>query len=122
MNDATLLYRQIPPEHVQNGRVTSLAFRPMPKDEQKLSMYDGDKLSPRAAHRHFIEHKCRSIGVLGVTVLECKIKELPVLPDYETHPYHVLVDFSGKSTNQVKRMAEYLKEMAIARGWLYKRF
>lgn len=32
----TLLYRQIPDIHVQNGHVSSLAFTPMPKDLKKI--------------------------------------------------------------------------------------
>ena len=119
MNENTLLYRQIPPEHVQNGRVTSLAFRPMPKDEQKLSVYDGDKLSPEEAYHHFTERKCRSVGILGVSVHECNMENLPVNEDYETHPFHVLIDFSGKTGNQIKKASEHIKEKAISRGWLY---
>lgn len=119
MNDNTLLYRQISPEHVQNGRVTSLAFRPMPKDEKKLSVYDGDKLSPEESYNHFVGCKCRSVGVLGVEKQECIEEGLHVLEDYETHPYHVLIDFSGKTNNQVRRAAEHLKEKAITRDWLY---
>ena len=42
MTPDTLLLRQIHPSFMQYGRVTSLAFRPTPKDEGFLSVGDGD--------------------------------------------------------------------------------
>jgi hypothetical protein len=55
MQSDTLLLRQIHPGFIQNGRVTSQAFRPTPKDKKKLSVYDGDKIDPEAAYRHYTE-------------------------------------------------------------------
>ena len=46
MTGTTLLLRQIHPSFVQDGRVTSQAFRPTPKDESLLSVYDGDQITP----------------------------------------------------------------------------
>ncbi|OQC41352.1 MAG: hypothetical protein BWX66_00754 [Deltaproteobacteria bacterium ADurb.Bin058] len=46
MNVHTLLLRQIHPDFIQNQRVSSQAFRPTPKDERKLSVYDGDLITP----------------------------------------------------------------------------
>jgi len=46
MNSDTLLLRQINPFWFQNGRETSQAFRPTPKDEKLLSVYGGDLISP----------------------------------------------------------------------------
>ena len=40
MNSKTILLRQIHPIWIQQGRVTSQAFRPTPKDENKLSVFD----------------------------------------------------------------------------------
>ena len=66
MNDTTLLYRQIHPSFVQDGRVTSQAFRPTPKDQNQLSVYDGDLIGPPAAFEHYTEKlKHASVGVLG---------------------------------------------------------
>ena len=39
MNPTTRRLRQIPPAFVQNGRVSSAAFRPTPKDVRRLSVY-----------------------------------------------------------------------------------
>lgn len=49
MTPQTQLLRQIHPNFVQAGRVTSQAFRPTPKDENHLSVYDGDQIQPEAA-------------------------------------------------------------------------
>ena len=54
MNSQTLLLRQIHPSFIQQGRVTSQAFRPTPKDEMKLSVYDGDQMTPEEAFEHFV--------------------------------------------------------------------
>jgi len=45
MTDETLVHRQIHPSFVQAGFPTSQAFRPTPKDESKLSVYDGDMIT-----------------------------------------------------------------------------
>ena len=60
MTDDTLLLRQIHPSFVQSGRVTSQAFRPTPKDEFLLSVYDGDRIEAQASWRHFVaDPACR---------------------------------------------------------------
>ena len=53
MNNDTLLLRQVHPSWIQNGRVTSQAFTPTPKDNGHLSSYDGDMISAEAAWRHY---------------------------------------------------------------------
>jgi hypothetical protein len=96
VNPATILLRQIHPSWVQQGRVTSQAFRPTPKDESKLSVYDGDQIEPEPAWRHFTATLgFQSAGVLGITVSECTDLELKVTPDPEPFPEHVLIDYSG---------------------------
>ena len=123
MNQDTQLYRQIHNQYVKpDGHVSSLAFRPMPKDDNMLSVYDGDKISPNDAFEHFVnELQCSSVGVLAVTQSECVTESLTVLADYGTHPYHALIDFSGKRNNCCRRIAEHLREMAIKRGWLVRK-
>ena len=43
MTPDTLLFRQVNPGWIREGRVTSQAFKPTAKDEKKLSVYDGDQ-------------------------------------------------------------------------------
>ncbi|MBQ7178659.1 MAG: hypothetical protein IJS08_14690 [Victivallales bacterium] len=123
MNQDTLLYRQIPERYVSpDGHVSSLAFRPMPKDESMLSVYDGDKIQPEEAFVHFTHTLgCSSVGILAVNGAECENKSLAVREDYGTHPYHALIDFSGKKNKECRTISEYLREMAMKRGWLYEK-
>ena len=122
MNQNTLFYRQIPKRYIkQDGHVSSLAFRPMPKDEHMLSVYDGDKITPQNAFLHFIEKlKGSSVGVLAVSGAECTAECLSFHADYGTHPYHVLIDFADKSNNACRKISEHLRHVALERGWLFK--
>ena len=52
MNDYTLLYRVVNSNYVQDGKVSSQAFRPRPRDRKRLSVYDGDRISPDCPCAH----------------------------------------------------------------------
>ncbi len=117
----TLLHRQVNPSWVQDGRVTSQLFKPSPKDEGRLSVYDGDRMSAPAAWAHFTGILgFLSIGVMSVTVAECITHELPVEPDPEPFPEHTIIRFDGLSPNEVRRRAKYLTKAAQVRGWQYR--
>ena len=121
MNDATLLLRQIHPGFLQNDRVTSQAFRPTPKDEKKLSVYDGDLTTPGQSYRHYTEElRLSSTGVMAVTASECRAIDLSPASDPEPFPEHAVIDFSGLSEKAIKTKAKILKSRAMARGWLYR--
>lgn len=121
MNDDTLLLRQVNPSWVQQGRVTSQAFRPTPKDEHKLSAYDGDLISAENSWVHYTTTlQLSSVGTLAVTVMECKQQELPAVPDPEPFPEHAVIDFTGLGTNQVENKSKKLKAAAESRGWKYQ--
>ncbi len=61
MTPDTLLLRQIHPSFVQDGRVTSQAFRPTPKDELRLSVDDGDRVGAEASWKRFTANPaCKS--------------------------------------------------------------
>ena len=121
MNDETLLLRQIHPAFVQGNRVSSQAFRPTPKDEQRLSVYDGDQIEPQDAYEHYtISLGLRSVGVMGVSVAECGKLELPAHPDPEPFPEHAVIDFSAFNKNATEKKAKLLRAKAVARGWLYR--
>lgn len=55
MNNDTSLLRQIHSTFIISGgvSVTSQAFRPSPKDEKKLSVYDGDQFSAEESWNHY---------------------------------------------------------------------
>lgn len=121
MTDDTLLHRQVHPSWVQQGRVTSLAFRPTPKDQKKLSVYDGDQITVAKAWEHFTSVLgFASAGVLAVSSGECRSLGLGVQPDPEPFPEHAVIDFTTcQAEKDVVRMSKRLRTLAEARGWQY---
>lgn len=119
MTGTTLLLRQIHPSFVQAGVVTSQAFRPTPKDESKLSVYDGDLIQPQAALIHYTTvWKLATVGAMAVTVDECSAEELPSRPDpLSDSPEHAIVDFTGLTDNQCYKKSKKLQAKATSRGW-----
>lgn len=82
MKSTILLLRQVNASFIQAGRITSQTFRPTPKDESHLSVYDGDKIQAQAAWKHFTATAgCNSVGVVAVSHAECSAEELPVFAD-----------------------------------------
>ena len=123
MNEQTLLLRQIHPTFVQAGRITSQAFRPTPKDENKLSVYDGDQITAEASWQHFTASPdCSSAGVMAVTNGQCIALVLGVIPDGQHFPEHVSIDYSAFTKNEIEKKAKVLKGHAEVRGWLYQPF
>jgi hypothetical protein len=121
VTDDTLLLRQVHPGFVQNSRPSSQAFRPTPKDENKLSVYDGDLITPEASQRHYTgELGLASAGVLGVTVRECGEQGLTVASSPEVFPEHAHIDFAAFSASQVEKKGKKLLALALVRDWLYQ--
>lgn len=121
MNPATLLYRQVHPSWIREGRVASLVFQPTPKDNGRLSVYDGDGITPGDAWRHYTGTLgLLSDGVVAVTLAECTNLQLSVVADpLPGFPEHTLIDFTGLPGSQVRRVAQRLRSAAGARGWLF---
>ena len=120
MNSDTLLLRQIHSQWLQNGRVTSQAFRPTPKDEKMLSVYDGDMISPPNAWQHFTEAGYASVGVMAVTVGECGELNLSVRSVPEPFPEHAVIDYAELGTSAIDKTAKLLKAKAVLRGWQFQ--
>ena len=121
MTDDSLVYRQIHPSFVQAGFPTSQAFRPTHKDESNLSVYDGDQITSDDAFRHYVEALgYSSVGVMGLTVSECKSESLQVHLDPLPFPQHAIIDFTGLNDNACRKTSKKLQGMAVKRGWLYR--
>ena len=121
MNSDTLLYRMISPSWMQDGSPTTPAFKPTRKDNGRLSVYDGDQISPQAAYEHYASLGNKAVGILAVTVAECESLDLAVTPDpLPGFPAHALIDFTALSGNRVKRTARQLNKSATARGWQHR--
>ena len=120
MNEKTLLLRQVHPSFMQDGQITSQVFRPTPKDENKLSVYDGDMIAPEASHEHFCRHaNCTSCGVMAISQEECNSQDLSVREERNPYPEHCTIDFSTLSKGQIEKKAKLLKRFAENRGWLF---
>lgn len=122
MNDDTKLLRQVHPQFIINGRVSSQAFRPTPKDKQLLSVYDGDLIAADAAYEHYSTSlELESNGVLAVTVEECVQIELSARPDPMTNfSEHAVIDFSSFGKKEMEKKAKLLKVKAEQRDWLFQ--
>ncbi len=120
MTENTFLLRQIHPSFVQNGRVTSQPFRPTPKDESLLSVYDGDLISPEKSWFHFTTNLMQqSVGTMAVTVAECAAESLRARPDPETFAEHAVIDFTGLTDKGCRTKSKKLQAKATDRGWCY---
>lgn len=51
----TILLRQAHPRFMEGEFPTSQVFYPFPKDDGKLSVYDGDQITAENAHRHYTQ-------------------------------------------------------------------
>lgn len=121
MTPNTLLLRQIHPSFIQDGRVTSQAFRPTPKDEFLLSVDDGDRVTAEASWQRFITNPvCKSLGVQAVSQAECTAQELSVIEDGNPHPEHCSVDFTAFDKKVIEKKSKLLRVQAETRGWLFR--
>jgi hypothetical protein len=121
MNGQTELRRQIHPSWIQNGIVTSQAFKPTPKDSGRLSTYHGDLISAVDSWSHYTRVlQYASIGVQAVTVIECGTEGLGVDPDGIPFKEHVAVDFTRRTPSQWDKVAKRLKRSASTRGWQFQ--
>lgn len=121
MPENTYLYRQVHPSWVQAGRITSQVFRPTPKDQNKLSAYDGDRISAEKAWIHYTrELSLSSCGVVAVTIQECEAESLTVHRDGKPFAEHVSIDFTSRGAKSIDGIAKRLRNAAVRRGWQYE--
>ncbi len=116
-----LLHRQVHPTFLQNGRVSSQAFRPTPKDEGMLSVSRGSMTTAEDAYVLYTGDKgLESAGVWSVTVSECGTVDLKAFHDPLTDPVpdsaHSFVDFRDVGTSKAEKCSKRLAAFARARG------
>lgn len=116
-----LLHRQVHSSFVRDGRVSSMAFRPTPKDHGQLSVSDGRKVGPREAFERYIGRGFQSCGVWSVSVTECDQAGMKAYEDpLDDDDAHALIDFSRlDSRAQQKKAADKLAAAARARGCMH---
>ncbi len=114
------LYRNIHPDWLHSGEPSSQAYKPTTKDKGMLSCHDGDLISAEDSwNLHARQMKLKSTGVMAITTGECEQLALSVVPDPDTFPEHILIDFLGLSRRQAEKKADSLKIGANSRGWQY---
>lgn len=121
-NEQHLLHRQVNPSWVQEGRVSSQAFNPTPKDSGLLSVYDGAPMTPEASFYHYTTTLgLKAVGTVSVSENEVGGVGLSWRPDPEHFPEHAVIDYTALgSASKVKAKAQALAERARARGWTYE--
>lgn len=120
-DDEQVLHRQVHPSWVQEGRITSQAFSPTPKDEGFLSVYDGNLIAPDASFTHYTTAlKLTAAGTVSVTGADVAAVGLPWRPDPVPFPEHAVIDFNELLPPlKVKPKAQALAEKARKRGWTF---
>ena len=113
-DDGILLFRVVNPNWVENGTVTSLAFRS--SRGRPISVFDGSMISPEGAFRKFSEEH-EAYGVVGISVSEAKEIGMIVIEDRTPYPEHISLEFPQGSGNDERRRAKMLKTAAEKRGW-----
>lgn len=121
MNDGTRLLRQVHPNFMKNGLLTSQAFFPFPKDKGALSVYDSDQIDAQAAYEHYTKTLQRqSHGVWGVSCGEVAQTGLTSAPDpLQDFPCHALIHFGAATSKECRKLAKRLKDFAEMRGCLF---
>ena len=122
MNDQSLLFRQVHPAFFPDGAVSSQAFFPFPKDNGKLSVYDGDQTSAEASYNHYtVNLRLESIGGWAVSCEEVVSAGLTYQPHPVVgNPAHAEVDFGNRAEKECRKLAKRLKKLAVDRGSLYR--
>ncbi len=88
-----------------------------------MSVHDGDRMAAEEAYRHYTEQLgLTSSGVMALTVQECQQQSLPVTPDPEPFPEHVVIEFLSYSNAEIVAKAKQLTKAARLRGWLYRTY
>lgn len=117
------LHRQVNPSWVHDGRVSSQAFRPTPKDNGQLSVDRASVCTAQESFDRFVANGWSSVGVWAVTVGETEDAGLKAFPDPDpegwTNPAHAYVHFSDLPKSQVKKKAQVLAAHAHQRGRVY---
>lgn len=122
MNNQTLLLRQVHPNFLSEGELSSQAFYPFPKDHGQLSVYDGDQISAELSYRHYtVDQGFASAGVWGVNCDEVAAVGLTSQPDpIPNSPAHAIINFGQCADKECRKLAKKLKEFAIARGCMHQ--
>lgn len=122
MNPDTFLLRQAHPNFMNGLSITSQVFMPFPKDDGKLSAYDGDQIGAEECFKHYTEVlRNQSASVWAVTKAEADNEGVEGGPDPRPDsPAHAKIDFGSLPEKACRKIAKRLKSFALARGCQYR--
>jgi len=122
MTDQTLLLRQVHPKFLPEGELSSQAFMPFPKDDGKLSVDNGDLVTPQASYQHYtVKLGLESIGVWAVNGAEVESVGLLYRSDpVPTNQAHAVIDFGTLAEKVCRKLAKKLKKFAACRDSLHR--
>ena len=111
------LFRQVHPSWIQEGRPTSQAFRPTPKDQGQLSLARGAKTSAADAYALYtVRMGLKSAGVWALRVGDFTAQNIAVFADPidgpVPDPAHAVADFAELDDKQTRIRSQMLKARA----------
>ncbi len=119
-NGTELLLRQIHPNMVQEGRPTSLAFRPNGNDAGRLSSDRGSMLTPRVAFEAYLARQRQTAGTWAISVAEYSQAGLASYSDpIEENIAHAIIDFTTKAQTEWRSLSKRFQVHSTNRGILY---
>ena len=102
INNDTPLHRQLVREWVKNGRITSQGFKLARKDNNALSLAQGEIVSPAESQQRHRNRGHRSDAVATITRAECRQAGLMPVHDASPTPEHVSTTFPPTASNSQK--------------------
>lgn len=123
LNEDELLFRQVNPNWLRDGSITSQAFKPMASDHGQVSVDRGSLTTPAAAHEFFTGVLgFSSAGTWALSVGEVRGNPVPLCafgsPETETlaNPSHGHIEFRDLPRRDVEAKAKSLRAAATSRG------
>lgn len=122
-----MVFRQVHPNHWDGKNPNSVAFSPMPKDKDLLSVDDASLATAEGSWTHFTKNLgFRSAGTWAITHIEIitsgnlALKSDPITDQADrakNNAAHCLIDFPKvTSKGEKRRCAQKLALLASARG------
>lgn len=125
-----ILFRQVHPTHLPNGKLASTAFAPQRGHKGFLSTHR-ERIGAEESYRRWTEENQReSIGTFGVTVGEARACFLEAVddanivgvPDHASVDFNVIPPITGQdqpTKGQMQRAGRLLRDHATERGCLF---
>lgn len=118
------LFRHVHPDWVKEGQPTSQAFKPMPKDNGRLSTARSALTTARDAYAHHTGSLgYAAVGTWSVTVAEVENASVEAYEDPVTEPVpdpaHAYIEFPARPRTAIETAAKLLLAAARQRGCLH---